>query len=141
MRAMLRTQLSQRNCSPLTLHNMINITELMAFRIGGRLPKEEYIVCGGHILTPKKQFTYLRITLQVSGTTFSMHIKERLAAAIRSISDIRHLHRMSLETVMKLFRTKVLPTLTYGLEQIWEFQNYLSNRLYRRWFTVIIATS
>ena len=56
--------------------------------------------------------TYLGITLQVSGTTFSVHIKEGLAAAIRSISDIRLINRMSLETAMILFRTKVLPTLT-----------------------------
>jgi hypothetical protein len=49
--------------------------------------------------------TYLGITLQVSGTTFSVHIKERLAAAIRSISDIRLIHRMPLETAIKLFRT------------------------------------
>ena len=50
-----------------------------------------------------------------------MHIKERLAAVIRSISDNRHVHRMSLEAAMKLFRTKVLPTITYGLEEIREF--------------------
>jgi hypothetical protein len=78
-----------------------------------------------YILTPKIQVTYLGITLEVSGTTFSVHIKERLAAAIRSISDIRLLHRMSLETAMELFRTKVIPTLTYGLEEIWE---HLSRR-------------
>jgi hypothetical protein len=78
-------------------------------------------VCGEHILTPKRHFTYLGITLQVSGTTFPVHIKERLAATIRSISGIRHVHRMSLETAMKLFRTKVLPTLIYGLEEIWKF--------------------
>ena len=51
--------------------------------------------------------------------------KERLAAAIRSISDIRLIHRMSLETAMKPFRTKVLPTLTYELEEIWD---HLSRR-------------
>ena len=50
-----------------------------------------------------------------------MHIKERLTAVIRSISDIRLIHRMLLETAM----TKVLPTLTYGLEEIWE---HLSRR-------------
>ena len=77
------------------------------------------------VVTPKRQVTYLRITLQVSGTTFSVHIKERLVAEIRSISDIMLIHRMSLETAMKLFRTQVLPTLTYGLEEIWD---HLSRR-------------
>ena len=67
-------------------------------------------------LCGKLQVTYLGMTLQVSGTTFSVHIKERLAAAIRSISDIRHLYRMPLETAMKIFRTKALRTLIYGLE-------------------------
>ena len=51
-------------------------TELMVFRRERRLPKEDYIVCGGHILTPKRQVTYLGMTLQVSGMTFSVHIKE-----------------------------------------------------------------
>lgn len=95
-------------------------TELMVFRRGGRLKKDDYIVCDGHILTPKRQFKYLGITMQVTGTTFTFHLKERLAAALRSVSDIRHLQRMSLKTAMELFRVKVVPTLTYGLEVIWE---------------------
>lgn len=100
-------------------------TELMVFRRGGRLAKDDYIVCGGHTLMPKQQFRYLGITMQVTGSTFSVHIKERLAAALRSINDIRHIQRMSINTAMELFRIKVLPALTYGLELLW---NYLSRR-------------
>ena len=96
-------------------------TELMVFRRGGRLSKDDYIVCGGHKLTPKRQFKYLGITMQVTGTTFSVHLKERLAAALRSIGDIRHLQRMSINTAMELFRVKVLPSLTYGIDVIWEY--------------------
>ena len=96
-------------------------TELMVFRRGGRPSKEDYIICGGHTLTHKRQFKYLGITMQVTGSTFSVHIKERLAAAIRSMSDIRHLPRMSLNKAMELFRVKVLPSLTYGLEVVWEY--------------------
>ena len=107
------TQWAEDNELKINLKN----TEVMVFTRGGRLPKEDYIVCVGHILTPKRQVTYLGISLQVSGTTFSVNIKEILAAAIRSISDIRHLHRMPLETAMKLLRTK----LTYGLGEILEF--------------------
>ncbi|KAJ4429092.1 hypothetical protein ANN_26093 [Periplaneta americana] len=59
-------------------------TELMIFRRGGRLSKDDYIVCGGQVLTPKRQFRYLGITLQVTGTTFTIHLQERLAAALRS---------------------------------------------------------
>lgn len=96
-------------------------TELMVFRRGGRLTKEDYITCGRCTLTPKRQFTYLGITLQVTGTTFTVHIKERLAAALRGMSDVRQIQGMSLETAMKLFQAKILPSLTYGLEVIWEF--------------------
>jgi len=47
----------------------------MVFRRGGRLPKEDYVVCGGHMLIPKRQVTYLGITILVSGTTFSVHVR------------------------------------------------------------------
>ncbi|KAJ4443564.1 hypothetical protein ANN_05237 [Periplaneta americana] len=61
----------------------------------------------------------------VTGSTFSVRLKGRLTAAIRSISDIRHLQRMSINTAMELFRVKVLSSLTHGLEIIWE---YISRR-------------
>ena len=45
-------------------------TELMVFRRGGRLAKDDYIVCGGHTLMPKRQFKNLGITMQVTGANF-----------------------------------------------------------------------
>ena len=44
-----------------------------------------------------------------------------MVAAICSINDIKYLQRLSLETAKKIFNTKVLATVTYGLELIWEY--------------------
>ena len=54
-------------------------------------------------------------------TTFTLHIEERIIAAICSINDIRHIPRMSLRSTMELFQVKVLPIATHGIAQIWDY--------------------
>ena len=44
---------------------------------------------------------------------------DRMNAATRAMSDIRHLWEMSLQTALKLFQLKIVPVATYGLENIW----------------------
>jgi Reverse transcriptase (RNA-dependent DNA polymerase). len=51
----------------------LKMTELMVFRRAGRLPKEDYIVCEGHILTPKRQVTYLGITSSIRDDLLSAY--------------------------------------------------------------------
>jgi len=36
------------------------------------------------------------------------------------MNDIKDLKLIALETAMQLFRLKLVPTLTYGMELIWE---------------------
>jgi hypothetical protein len=95
-----------------------NKTELVVFRKGGRLSADDEIYCRGQPLRKKSIYIYLGITIQVTGKSFSVHIQERLIAAVRCINYIKHLQLLSLKTAIRLFEVEVLPTLTYGLEII-----------------------
>ena len=95
-------------------------TVTMAFKKGGRRTSTDTITCEGVALTAVNRFKYLGITFQPTGTTFTLHVKERLAAAALAINDIQHLSKLSLRTAMALFRVKVQPVISYGLHLIWE---------------------
>jgi hypothetical protein len=95
-------------------------TELVVFRKGGRLPAGDDIHCKGTPLNKQNHYRYLRITIQLTGKTFGVHLRERIVGAIRSINEISNLQLLSLQTAIRLFEAKVAPALTYGLEIIWE---------------------
>jgi hypothetical protein len=42
------------------------------------------------------------------------------SVALRAMHNIENLRLLSLETTIKLFSAKIIPILTYGLEQIWD---------------------
>jgi hypothetical protein len=44
-----------------------------------------------------------------------------MVAAVRAMNDIKNLKLIALGTAMQLFRLNVGPTLTYGMELIWEY--------------------
>jgi len=44
-----------------------------------------------------------------------------MVAAVRAMNDIKDMKLIALGTAMQLFRPKVVPTLTYGMELIWEY--------------------
>jgi len=54
------------------------------------------------------------------GKSFRIHLRSRTVAAVRVMNDIKDLKLIALETAMQLFRLKLVPTLTYGMELIWE---------------------
>ena len=107
-----------------TRENKFNInknkTELMTFRKGGKPCKDEEIKLNGENLKIVKQYKYLGLTLQTTGITFTSHITEKCTSAIKTMYTMQHLQRYSLETAMKIFRSKIIPILTYGIEIIWE---------------------
>ena len=92
---------------------------MMAFKKGGRRTATETITCEGVALTAVNRFKYLGITFQPTGTTFTLHVKERMAAAALAINDFQHLSKLSLQTAMTLFRVKV-KVISYGLHLTWE---------------------
>ena len=93
-------------------------TVTLTFRRGG---KRSNFYVDGKRLNSVSNFTYLGITSQTRGSIFTMHINERVNAAIRAISDIYAIRKLSLETALKLFELKIDPVATYGLENVWEY--------------------
>jgi hypothetical protein len=47
-----------------------------------------------------------------------------MVAAVRAINDIKDMRLIALGIAVKLFRLKVVPALTYGMELIWEHLMY-----------------
>ncbi|KAJ4432101.1 hypothetical protein ANN_20715 [Periplaneta americana] len=99
-------------------------TELVVFRKGGRLNEEENVKCNGKQLKRKSDFKYLGITIQTTGKSFRLHIRSRVMAATRAMNEIRNITQLSISTAMDLFRIKILPILTYGLESVGEYLTY-----------------
>lgn len=92
----------------------------MVFRQGGRLKQDDHINLGPEALNTVNTFKYLGLTFQTKMTCFTNHVKDRTTAAIRAIYDIQNLTRLSINTAMLLFKTKIVPILTYGMQLIWE---------------------
>ena len=102
----------------------INGTKIvtMNFKRGGKQAAADTLYLEGRPLNSVKDFKYLGITLQPQGKTYTVHIKDKVAAAaaIIAMTDIKHLSKISLQTAMKIFKVKILPVITYGLNIIWQ---------------------
>ena len=116
-------QEAMENIRKWALENSMEInstkTKAMKFRRGGRVAKNDHFKCGETALEIVPSFKYLGVTLQTTGTTFTMHIQDRTTAATNASYDIPNLQRLSLPTAMTLFRIKVAPVATYGIQIIW----------------------
>lgn len=97
-----------------------NKTVKMTFRRGGRLAANDTIIYKNKPLANVTHFRYLGVTLQPKGNIYTLHIKERIAAATIALNGIKNLHRLSLSTAMTLFHLKIKPIITYAMEAIWE---------------------
>lgn len=97
-------------------------TVQMIFRKGGKIASHEktYYKNEQETLRTVSSFKYLGITLLTSGTTYTRHIKDRVAAAVIAMNDISLLSKLSTKIAMELFHAKISPIITYGLEMIWE---------------------
>ncbi|KAJ4434486.1 hypothetical protein ANN_23048 [Periplaneta americana] len=120
--------ISTRPLSKWTERNDIKIneekTELVVFRKGGRLTEEGNVKCNGKQLKKTSDFKYLGITIHTTGKSFRLHIRSRVMAATRAMNEIRNITQLSISTAMDLFRIKILPVLTYGLESVGEYLTY-----------------
>lgn len=105
--------------------NMLKTVQ-MTFRKGGRVSNKEKITDqNGEVLNNVNKFKYLGMTLQIQGRNFTVHVKERVAAAVAAMSNINLLNRHSIKTALQLFKLMITPIIAYGLELIWE---HLSKR-------------
>jgi hypothetical protein len=94
-------------------------TQQMVFRKGGCTAADDNLQYEEDKVEIVNSFKYLGITLQTTGT-FRLHIKDKALAAMKAMYDINNLQHLSLKTAMRLFDTKILPVLTYGIHLIWE---------------------
>lgn len=92
----------------------------MTFRKGGRASIKDSLTLNNEPLEKVNKFKYLGITLQTKATSFSYHVQERTAAAVKAIYSIKNIALLSLGTAMILFKTTISPIVTYGIEEIWE---------------------
>jgi hypothetical protein len=95
-------------------------TVQMTFRKGGRNATGDNISLLDNALAIVKKYKYLEITLQITATSFSIHIQERAAAAIKAIYNMKNITSLSTSTSMLLFSTTVSLIITYGIHAIWD---------------------
>lgn len=108
-------------CTKHKLEINLSKTEMMVFRQGGRAPASAEIFINKNKIAIVKDFKYLGITLQTSAKCFTKHVTEKATQAVRAMHEISYIRTLSLETAMELFRCKIMPILTYGIEIIWPY--------------------
>ena len=97
-------------------------TAAMVFRKGGRLSTKDTLYLENRPISITNNLKYLGITLHTTGGTFTQHVKEKVIAAISAMQDIQKIQH-SIDTAISLFKVKITPIVTYGLELIWESLN------------------
>lgn len=107
-------------CSKHKFEINVDKTQMMIFRNGGRTPDAAEIFIQNKKLKIVPDYKYLGMTLQTSAKCYTKHIAERATQAVRAMHDIQKMKSLNLETAMALFKTKIMPILTYGIEIIGE---------------------
>jgi Reverse transcriptase (RNA-dependent DNA polymerase) len=87
----------------------------------GRPKKTDVLHINGREIEFAREFVYLGVNFQPSGTKFSNHIEKRKKIALFATYDIPKLSMLSVETGLKLFDLKIAPILSYGIESIWQY--------------------
>jgi hypothetical protein len=95
-------------------------TVQMTFWKGGRLPATTQIMYKDTELTRVNSYKYLGVTLQTNGSSFTKHLKDKTAAAIIAMNEIKVIRQLSIETAIALFHIKISPIMSYAIENIWE---------------------
>ena len=95
-------------------------TVAMKFRRGGRLARGDILRVRGKQIAFVNKFTYLGLSLSVTGFNFTGHVMERVNKAKRAAAAIKNPQLISMKTAEALFKLKIAPIATYGLQLIWE---------------------
>jgi hypothetical protein len=90
-------------------------TVQMTFRKGGRLPPMTQIKHKDTELTGVNAHKYLGVTLQINGRSFTKHIKDKTAAAIIAMNEIKVI-QLSIKTAIALFHIKISPIISYAID-------------------------
>jgi hypothetical protein len=96
-------------------------TKIIKFRGGGRLAMADVFNIEGINVPFVSSFVYLGVTLTVTAATFTRHVRDRRAKALAAISLLPSPRLLSLKTAIALFRCKIAPMVTYGLNTCWKY--------------------
>ena len=93
-------------------------TKMMKFRNGGRLAKGDEFMYSDAPIEIVNEFVYLGITLQTK-LGFTKHVERVKRKAITATALLtKHLSKLSLSSVLKLFKVKIKPIATYGIRLV-----------------------
>ena len=96
-------------------------TKWMKFRRGGRVPQREGILVGNRSIDCVSSYTYLGLAITSTAKSFTKHIRERTRKALITVmSAIKNPRVLSIDTCLELFKIKIAPIASYGIEVIWE---------------------
>ena len=98
-------------------------TKAMKFRRGGPLKTTDIFKYNTQTLEVVNKFTYLGITFQSSGTTFTQHIEKRLSQLFLEMYRLKDIHTLSIHTALQLFFMKLSPIMEYGIISMWKHLN------------------
>jgi len=94
-------------------------TKIVKFRRGGRFAEADTVTLEGNDIEFVSNFCYLGVHLHYSAISFTRHIRQRRRKALIALANMKNLHRLSVETALKLFDLKISPIISYGLQVIW----------------------
>jgi hypothetical protein len=106
-------------CDTNNLTVNVGKTKIMKFRKGGNLAKSDKLIFNGVEIEFVNEFKYLGVTFQCRGS-FTKHIKNRCASAIKAIHLLPKLANLSISCALKLFELKIAPIASYGIEVLWQ---------------------
>jgi hypothetical protein len=94
-------------------------TKIMKFRRCGPIRKTDIFLYNDMTLEICNTFTYLGLTFQTSGITFTTHIEKRLTQLYLEMHKLGDLYTLSLQTALQLFYMKLSPIMEYAICSIW----------------------
>jgi hypothetical protein len=60
-------------------------------------------------------YTYLGLTIQTS-LSFGQHIARKKAAGLSAVGSLKHLQKLSIQTILQIYHMKIIPVVNYGLD-------------------------
>jgi hypothetical protein len=97
----------------------VSKTKIMRFRNRGPLKTTDIFKYNANNIEITNTFTYLGLTFQTTGTTFTVHIEKRLSQIFIEMHKIKDI-QLSIHTALQLFPMKLSPIMEYSLTPIWQ---------------------
>lgn len=92
----------------------------MKFRRCGQLKRTDTLIYNTNTIEMVNKFTYLGVTFQTSGNTFTDHIEKRLSQLYVEMYRLKDIHTLSIHTALQLFYMKLSPIMEYCLRPLWK---------------------